>query len=175
MDTFFKILSKISDRISNRLMNICIPSFIIWPIIMTLYLSLRSVGIVWLFVEEFTEYWLVLIISFSLAYTLKTKSHIVVDLVTRRLPERIRRILEIFVMFLSLLTIIYLFNSSLNFLIYGIEKGTTSSNPSHMLLWPVYLLFPLGFFSFSLEMFIEIYYKLKELSTLRKIKIKIEK
>jgi len=163
MDKFFKVLDKISDKISNWLANISMISVIIWPVIMVVYVILRSFNICWLFVEEFTEYWLLMIVFFSLTYTLKTKSHIKVDIVVKYLPQKARKILEIITMILSFLVILYLLNSSINFLKCGIEYKTHSSFPSHALLWPIYSIIPIGLISLGLEMFVEICYKSKEL------------
>jgi len=163
MDKFFKILQKISDGISNWLTNISMISVIIWPIIVFVYVILRSFNICWLFVEEFTKYWLVLIVFFSLTYTLKTKSHISVDIVVKYLPQKVRKILEIVTMILSFLVVLYSLDSSINFLKSAIKYKIYSCFPSHVVLWPIYSVVPIGFISLGLEMFIEIYYKSKEL------------
>ena len=174
MDKFINILNKMSDKVSNCLTNISMISIIIWPIIMTVYIILRRLNICWLFVEEFTEYWLVLVVFFGLTYTLKTKSHINIDIVVKCLPQRIRKTLEIITMSLSFLVVMFLLNSSIDYVKYGIECKVYSSYQSHILLWPVYAIIPIGFLSFGLEMFIGIYNKFKELLNMKKKKYKIQ-
>jgi len=163
MENIFIFLEKMSLKICKSLTNLSSIAMFIWPLVIVIYIILRYLGIAWVFVEEFTEYWLILIVFFPLGYALKTKSHLSIDIAVKHLPQKIRKILGLITTSLSFLVVINLLKSSMGLVKYGIEHKVCSTYPSHLLLGPIYSIIPIGLFSLGLEIFLEIYYKLKEL------------
>jgi len=161
MEKIMNVLEKISNKISFLLFDIAVFSTIIWPFIMVTYIVLRYLGISWLFVEEYTEYWLVLIIFFSISYILKTKGHIYVDIVVGKLPNKYRNVIELITMCLTLFVSLYLLNHSIQFTNYAFNIGVKSSYSSRTLLWPMYAFVPIGLVSFTLEIIVQLYQKIK--------------
>ena len=155
---------KTSFKISKLLIEISAVATIIWPIVVTAYIILRSMSFSLLFVEEFTEYWLVLVTFFSLAYTLREKKHIGVDILINYLPLKIRKVIGLITDFLSFLAVIYLFSKSLQWAIDGFLIKSRSYYPSNIILWPIYVFIPLGLIVFEFELLNAIIYKIKSLN-----------
>lgn len=152
----FILLDKISLGISKSLINISAIAVVIWPIIMVIYIVLRNLGTTWLFVEEFTEYWLVMTVYFSIAYTLRKKGHICVDMLINYLPLKSKKVTKSITEILSLYVVIYLIIMSIDWTIYGFLNNAKSSFTSNIILWPVYLFIPVGLVSFGLELLINL-------------------
>lgn len=160
MEKNVNVLEKISNTISFILFDIAIFSIIAWPFVMVIYVILRYVGISWLFVEEFTEYWLVIIVFFSLTYTFKTGGHIIIDFIIDKLPNNYRRTIGLITDFLTLFVLLYLLNKGLSFARYGFFSQVKSLS-NQILLWPFYALIPIGLTSFSFELIIKLYREIK--------------
>ena len=145
-------LDRVALEFSKLLASISSIAIIIWPIIMLFYVIFRNLGYTWLFVEEFTEYWLVGIVYFSLAYTLRVKGHINVDILTNYLSNRSKKILEIITDILSLFVVVFLTTISFDWVKYGFLYNARSSYPSRLILWPFYLFVPIGLISLFFEL-----------------------
>ena len=152
----FILLDKISLGISKSLINVSSITIIIWPIIMVIYVVLRYFGAAWLFVEEFTGYWLIMIIYFSIAYTLRKEGHICVDIIINYLPLKSKKVIKSITEFISLCIVIYLIIMSIDWTIYGFLSNARSSFSSNIVLWPVYLFIPVGLFAVGLELLINL-------------------
>jgi len=155
MNKYIDTLDSISEKLSNILHYIAVIAMVFWPFVMVIYVILRYFGINWLFVEEYTRYWQVLIVFFALAYTLRKNKHIKVNLLVDTLPQKTKEVIKLIVLFLIFFTISYLINKSLDFTKYGIMSQVKSTT-TQLIIWPIYLLIPIGLISFNLEVFLQI-------------------
>lgn len=159
---FESILGKLTDFVSNGLASICAVTLVVWVFLFGAFIFGRAVfDTSWQFVEEFTEYWLVMICFFPLAYTLRTQGHIKIDILIKRLPDKIRNIVGIITGFLALAILCYLFWYATDWVVYGIKVEVRSRFLSNVILWPFFLLIPIGLFFFILEFILETWRSIK--------------
>jgi len=149
-------IEKILHTICSRAALVCAVISIAWVFVFAAYIASRLFNLGWLFVEEFTGYWLVLLAYIPLAYALMTDTHIKIELVTSRLPEKARGILQACTDVIALVFASYLLGRSIEWLIHGIEYGTRASTASNILVWPIYLLIPIGLTLFTLMFMVKI-------------------
>ncbi len=92
--------------------------------------------------------WYLFATSFLLAagYTLLNNEHVRIDVVSSRFAKRTQIWMDIigFVVFLLPLCVAILW-FSMPFFINGLRSGEVSANAGGLILWPVYLMLPLGF------------------------------
>lgn len=152
MNKFEKIL-----RItSSRVVLACAVITLAWVFVFTAYIMSRFLNLGWMFVEEFTGYWMVLIAYMPLAYALMTDTHIRIEVMSSRLPKKARSILEVCTDTIALILVAYLLGRSIEWLLQGIEYETRSSTASNIPLWPIYLLIPIGLTLFGLMLAVKI-------------------
>jgi TRAP-type C4-dicarboxylate transport system permease small subunit len=96
------------------------------------------------FAVEFTGYLMVISVSFGIAYTLKERAHITVDLLTSKLPRYISRWLQAMASLLSLIFIAILFWLTWKQLMVSLRLNTLSGTAMDVPVWPVQLFIPLG-------------------------------
>lgn len=156
-------IEKVAHIISSRVTLVCAVISVGWVCVFTAYIISRFFEAGWLLVEEFTGYWLVLIAYMPLAYALLTDTHIRIELVTSRLPERVRSILEVCTDVIGLVFASYLLGRSVEWLVHGIEYGTRASASSYIILWPIYLVIPVGLALFVLVFMVKIARSVMEL------------
>lgn len=114
-------------------------------------------GLQWLFVEEFSNYFLVFWAYFPLAYTFKTGGHVRVTSVVRTLPRKTAILLDAITSVLALAVISYMAYVAITDLVLtAYAKHTVSAAISRMPLWIPYLIIPLGLLPFSLTMVVHI-------------------
>ena len=156
-------IEKVAHIISSRVALVCAVISIGWVCAFTAYIISRFFEAGWLIIEEFTGYWLVLIAYMPLAYALLTDTHIRIEIVTSRLPEKQRRILEVCTDVIGLIFASYLLGRSVEWLVHGIEYGTRASASSNIILWPIYLFIPAGLALFVLAFMVKISRSVMEL------------
>jgi len=162
MNKLFLIIEKISKQTSSILLSISAFAMIIWPLIIIFYVVLRSLGIGWLFVEEFTEYWLLMIMFFSFSYTYKSKGNISVDVMVRNLSVQNKNKLYLITKMLTSFVFVYFLFKSFSWVKFAFYSHMKSQYPSQILLWPIYCIIPIGLFSLILESFLDIYRQIKK-------------
>jgi len=92
--------------------------------------------------------WYLFAASFLLAasFTLLNNEHVRIDVVVGRFSKRVQMWVDVFGFTFFLLplcvTVLYL---GIPFFLQGYESNEVSSNAGGLILWPVYLLMPLGF------------------------------
>lgn len=151
-----KILEMIINKASGVAVVPCVVALVVWAFVFVAYVFLRQVfGVVWVFVEEFTGYWVVFLCYFSLAYALKSGAHIKSDIVTRRLPKRVNSILELVTGFLAMPLVGYLMWRSIGWFTYGLEHTARAVSSLHTLLWPIYLFVTIGLGIFALVLLLK--------------------
>ena len=152
-----RILEKIIDRVSGIAIAPCAVALAVWVFVFVGYIIGRQFfGMVWIFVEEYTGYWVVFLGYFGLAYALKTGVHIRSDIVTSRLPKRVRNILSIVTGLLAIPLVGYLTWRSIGWLIYGIEHNASAITSLHTPLWPAYSFIPIGLSLFTLMLLLKL-------------------
>jgi len=153
----YRVLDRITNMTSKALIVPCVVTLVVLVSVFGVAITVRAVANVgWPFVEEFTHYWLVLVGSFALAYTLRNGEHIKVRTITQLLPKRVRSILAVIASLLAVAIVAYLTQKGGIWFWQGLETGVRSVYPSHVILWPVYLLVPVGLIFLGLELLREL-------------------
>jgi len=126
--------------------------------LITAYIIVRETPVPgnWRFVEEWSGYLLVLMVYFSLAYTLRTGGHISVDVVVRFLPRRVRNVLDVILSAMALAMSIFLMDRSFAWFRYGLARHLESNFPSHTPLWIPYLFIFIGLVPFGLALLLHL-------------------
>jgi TRAP-type C4-dicarboxylate transport system permease small subunit len=128
-------------------------------------LGRQFIGKSTLIATEVSGYALVAIVFLGLAYTLHTERHIKIDLVTRTLPPRVRQILNLFVLILSISFIIWLtYATSIPVKVNFVQQHTSITS-LHTPMWIPYLFVPIGTGMLAIGLIIELIYKIRNLKT----------
>ena len=153
-----RILDKVTRITSNVLLAPCVVLLVAWVFLIGAYVIGRAIfNVSWLFVEEFTEYWLVMITFFALAYTLRTGGHITIDIVTRLLSKPVRNILAVITGILALGFAIYLTEAGTGWFWTAWVGHKLSWYPSSVPLWPFYSFIPIGLAVLCIALLHELY------------------
>lgn len=156
-DSVISIIKKTVRIISLALAAPCAIALVAWVILITAYVLGRAIfNVPWLFVEEVTEFWLVVIGYFSFTYALSTGRHVIVDFVTTSLPARIRRGLRVFTSFLAVPIAIYLTCRAIEWFVKGVERQIVTASSMQTPFWPFYLTVVIGLAVFSLALTLEL-------------------
>lgn len=151
------ILDKFSRILSAVLTGIASIVLVAWCLVIVVFVTARSVfNVNWMFVEEYSGYCMVLLVSFSLAYGLKRGAHINVAVVTELASERFQKVLKTLADFVGLIIAVYLTRHGFLWFLNGLEGGARSWFPSRTIMWPVYILIPIGLAALSLEFVLQL-------------------
>jgi len=156
-------IKKIRDVISSISSAPGAVLLVAWVFVFAAYIIFRLFGVVWIFVEEFTGYWLVFIAFMPLSYALFTKVHVRTDIITNRLSSRVRAILQVCTECLGLVIVSFLLMRSIEWLIQSIETNLRSDTSLNIVLWPICLFIPVGFTMFGLSLLINIVFDARAL------------
>lgn len=119
-----------------------------WVFVFAGYVLTRKLGMTWVFVEEYTGYWLVFLAYVPLASTLLSEGHTRTDILIGRLPDRVARVLTAVTDSIAFLLVTYLLVRSVQWVAHAIALGLHSQTNLHTPLWPMY-----GFVSIGLGLF----------------------
>lgn len=154
-----RILDRVVHATATALASVSVVVLIAFTLLISVYIIGRAtVNIPWLFVEEFTGYALVLLTFFVLAYTLRCQGHITIDFIVRRFPKKVQTILKVVTDCLALVLVVYLTWRGTEWFWYGVVDGVRSGHPSGVIMWPYYLLVPIGMAVFSLALLHRVYH-----------------
>jgi len=156
-------IKKIRDVISSISSAPGAVLLVAWVFVFAAYIVFRFFGVVWIFVEEFTGYWLVFIAYMPLAYALFTKAHVRTDIVTSRLSTKVRGVLQVCTEWIGLVIVAFLLMRSIEWLIQSIETNLRSATSLNIALWPICLFIPVGFTMFGLSLLINIVFDVRAL------------
>jgi TRAP-type C4-dicarboxylate transport system permease small subunit len=157
-DAMIAIIRKTMRIVSLTLATPCAIALVAWVFLITAYILGRAIfNVPWLFVEEFTEFWLVVIGYFAITYALVWGRHVVVDFVTSWLPRKARRGLRVATSLLALPIVVYLVWRSIEWFIKGYQRGIVTSSRLQIPFWPFYLVVVIGLSALSLGLFFEIF------------------
>ncbi len=131
-------------------------SLVAWVLLITAYIVSRRFGQGWMFVEEYTGYWLVFISFMSFADCLLTEGHIQVDTVTKLLPQRIRELLQVCSESIGLVILFYLVVRSTQWFIEAAQFGLRSGSSTNTLVWPTTLAVPIGLLLLALALIVKL-------------------
>ena len=115
------------------------------------------------FVDEYSGYALATLTLMTLAYALKTKGHIRVDIVVDRLPHRAASYLEIATLLVSLGFVIIILVATTRLTVESFEIGRLAWSPMETPLGPVQLVRPIGLSLFVIGIVAEIAGKIRSL------------
>ncbi len=119
----------------------------------TVYIFVRFLfKVSWQFVYEWSEYFLVLMIYMGLAYTLRSRGHIRVDMAVKQLQPRVRQVIELVVSFVAFFVIIGLIVWQVETVIKDWSLGVTSTYQSRFPIWIPNLFVAAGLVTFGMEM-----------------------
>lgn len=114
---------------------------------------------------EVSGYALVAIVFLGLAYTLHTERHIKIDLVIRLLPPKVKQILNIFVLILSVIFVIWLTYATWVPVRVNYIQQHTSITALHTPMWIPYLFVPIGTGMLAIGLVVELINKIRILKT----------
>lgn len=136
-------------------------------LLITLYVTGRYTGLIYFqFVEEWVGYLVVLIVVFSLGYTLRTGGHIHIDIVVRRIQSvKVRQSLAVVTSVLGLGLAIYLTVMAVSFMLVAWRTGGVSIFPSHTPMWIPRLFIPIGLVVFDFSLLIVCVRVVRELTS----------
>ena len=143
-DAMIAVMRKTMRIMSLTLATPCAIALVAWVFLITAYILGRALfNVPWLFVEEFTEFWLIVIGYFAIAYALMWGRHVAVDFVTTWLPDRVRRGLRVATSLLALPIVMYLIWRAIEWFIKGYP------------FWPFYLVVVIGLSALFLGLLFE--------------------
>lgn len=129
------------------------------------------IGMIWVFVEEWSALALIPMAYLVMGYTLRFNRHMKVDLVVKRLPPRWRQTFRVFAAAFSLLCLGFMIERSWDWFVYTVREQVTSSGPMRTPLWIFSASVLLGLILFALDMFLllaqEIFRLLRQDAALR--------
>lgn len=128
-------------------------------------LGRQFIGKSTLIATEVSGYALVALVFLGLAYTLHTERHIKIDLITRLLPLKIRQILNIFVLILSVVFVIWLTHATWVPVKVNYIQQHTSITSLHTPMWIPYLFVPIGTGMLAFGLLMELINKIRDLKT----------
>ena len=153
-----RMLDRATGTISGALAGTAAVVLVGWVIVFVVYIIARAVFTVgWMFVEEYTQYFMVLVIFFALLYTLRVGGHMKVTIITRVLPKKVRDTLEMVTTLLSLIIVVYMTHKATLWFWHGLADSVHAPFRSNTLLWPIYLLPPIGLAALSLGLLLEFF------------------
>lgn len=110
------------------------------------------IGMIWVFVEEWSALALIPMSYLVMGYTLRFNRHMKVDLAVKRLPTRGRQICRVFAAAFSLICLGFMIERTWNWFIYTVSEQVTSSGPMRTPLWIFSASILVGLILFALDM-----------------------
>lgn len=141
-------LSKTIAKWTTEISRICA---IVSMGVIVIYVS-YSVIARWMFsvsvrnVIEISAYMFIAVTAMGLPYTLVSKSHVRIDFLFDRLPERIKPVVHFIGNLLTALYLIIMIISGMKFAIDSFQLDSRAATPLGTPLWIPELLLPVGFF-----------------------------
>lgn len=155
---FEAVFTKAVDNISKGALYAAAATVAPWTVLFTVYIFVRKSGMAtWLFVEEYTGYWVVIIICLAFAYTLRTEGHVRIELLSRYFSKRLSYIVEILVTLLALVTVGIFTYHGVQHLMVAIKHETHYTAGVESLQWPFYLWLPVGYGLLGLALLSHLY------------------
>jgi TRAP-type C4-dicarboxylate transport system permease small subunit len=115
------------------------------------------------FVDEYSGYLLALIIMFGLAYGLKTRAHVSVDLLIKMLPRRVAAYLETFHLIVALGFVILLMYGATLLTVDSFVAGKLAWSDTETPLWMVQWVMPVGLAFFTIVLIAAIVTQIRSL------------
>jgi len=125
---------------------------VIWGVMLTYVFGKSDI-----FSVEISEYLLVLICFFSIAFVQKEDKHVKVDIVTEKFSLKKRQILEIFTSFLCLIFCIIVGWKAATVSIMNFQRNFYSTSLISFPMWIPYIIISYGFVMLTLQFLVNIY------------------
>jgi len=149
--------SRVVETIARISMYVAVGLLVPWPVLFTLYMLQRQFFMPWIFVEEFTMYWMVAIICLGLAYTLFRRGHVRLDTLTKLLPKKISSILEVLVVLLGLAMLCLFVQYTWHGFLFAFTTKIRYLGGTSQFLWPTYLCVPVGYGILGLALLVHLF------------------
>lgn len=146
LDALFDTIDKIGVVISSILL------IAVTLLITAGTINRAFIGMIWVFVEEWSALALIPMSYLVMGYTLRWNRHMRVDLAVKNLTPRWRQICKIFAAVLSLICLAFMIERSWDWFAYTLRERVTSSGPMRTPLWVFSLSVFVGIVLFSFDM-----------------------
>ena len=152
------LIFKTADKFFERLSNICAGISGVLLVFMALTIAAgvinRSfIGMIWLFVEEWSALALVPATYFALGFTLRQNRHLRMDLIVNKLPVKWQNILAVFIGAVAFICLIYMIQFAFDRFFYSYSRSVISPGPMRTPLTPFAAAMLLGVCLFTIDMF----------------------
>jgi len=144
------------DRLSDLLAVVAAVLLVAASIVITYSVVYRALGNSTYWEIEFSVYMMVASLFLASPYTLKTRGHVGVDLLSHYLPQRSRRTLATIVAVVGLLVCAYLAFLGGELTWESLLRGERTESTWAPLKWPLFLMMPLGLGLTALQYLAEI-------------------
>jgi len=153
-DKFFQGITKINtfNEMLAEIGAVALAIIVIWGVMLTYVFGKSDI-----FSVEISEYLLVLLCFFSIAYVQKENRHVTVDIFTEKLSDRKRWKLEIFTSLLCLIFCIVVGWEAANVTIMNYQRNFYSTSLIRFPMWVPYLIISYGFVMLTLQFLVNIY------------------
>ena len=149
---------KTADKFFGQLSNIC--AIISGVLLVFMALTIAAgvinrtfIGMIWLFVEEWSALALVPATYFALGYTLRQNRHLRMDLLVNKLSIKWQNILAIFVGTIALVCLFYMIQFAFDRFFYSFTRSVISPGPMRTPLYPFAAAMLIGICLFTIDMF----------------------
>ncbi len=145
------------DRLSDVLAVVAAILLIAAALVITYSVVYRALGNSTYWELEFSVYMMVASLFLASPYTLKTRGHVGVDLLSHFLPVRARRALAIVVAAVGLLVCLYLSYLGAELTYESFGRGERTESTWRPYKWPLFLMMPLGLALTALQYAVEFF------------------
>jgi TRAP-type C4-dicarboxylate transport system permease small subunit len=156
-----RLFSRVINQIALSASGIAGLAVLAMTLIITMDVVLRYAFEPTKWVQEFSNYLMVVLVFLGLAYTLKEKAHIRVDFIIVRLPKGVGDWLRVINSTLLLAFTMILFYLNWHFFTVSFALKATSRTSLDVIIWPAQLVMPLGLAIMSLLLICNIYTEIK--------------
>ncbi len=118
--------------------------------------------------QETCEYMMVFLTFIGLAEIQKQKSHIRMDYLYGRFPERVQRGLDVFFHFLVAMFALLIFSTSFKMTLLALQYGSRSNSLMETPLFLMYAIIPVGMILLLMQSAIDIIKSIKNLASFKK-------
>jgi TRAP-type C4-dicarboxylate transport system permease small subunit len=152
-----KILRKLDDHLEGTIMGTLLIG-ISFVILLQIVMRLLKMSLSW--PEEIARYFYVWSVFLSLAYTIRTKTNLRVDIVVNFFPAGARRIIETFLHLLNAVFFATLFYYSISVVI-SVKMSRQTSPALEIPMYAVYAIVPVGFLLAAVRALQQFYFGVK--------------
>jgi C4-dicarboxylate transporter, DctQ subunit len=153
-DKFFQGITKINtfNEVLAEIGAVVLAIIVIWGVMLTYVFGKSDI-----FSVEISEYLLILLCFFSIAYVQKENRHVTVDIMTEKLSDNKRQILGIITSLLCLIFCLVVGWEAANVSMMNYQRNFYSTSLIRFPMWAPYLIISYGFVMLTLQFLVNIY------------------